>query len=61
MITPDNISAEVLEAMRSWIADCSWPDLDDAADLTPAEVIGGVRRHFDGGINAFLQTMEVAA
>ena len=61
MITPDNISAEVLGGMREWIADCSWPDLDDVAELSPAEVIAGVRRHFDGGINAFLQTMEVAA
>lgn len=51
-----------IKAMRDWIADCSWPDLppDEVADLTDDEVIAGVRRHFDGGLDAFLLTLEVA-
>ena len=61
MITPENISPETLAAMREWIADCYWPDLDDAAELSPAEIIRGVRRHFDGGMAAFMKTMEVCA
>lgn len=49
-----------IQAMRDWIADCSWPDLppDEVADLTEAEVIAGVARHYDGGLAAFQATME---
>jgi len=56
-------SPETLAAMREWIADCYWPDLDasDVATLSDAEVIAGVRKHFDGGIPEFLRCMEVAA
>lgn len=63
MITPQNIQPEVLAAMREWIADCVWPDLEpgEVEALSAAQVIGGVRRHFDGGLDAFMLTMEVAA
>ena len=51
-----------IKAMRDWIADCSWLDLppEEVADLTEAEVLAGVARHYAGGVEAFLHTMEVA-
>lgn len=51
---------EAIKAMRDWIADCSWPDLppDEVADLTEAQVIAGVAKHYDGGVDAFMRTME---
>jgi hypothetical protein len=49
--------------MRDWIADCWWPDLDSSEidELSDEDVIAGVVRHFDGGVSAFLATMEVGA
>ena len=51
--------AELLAAARRWISDCSWDDLDHDAieDLTGAEVLAGIERHFDGGWRA-LEAIE---
>lgn len=54
--TPDQI-----KKMREWIAQCEWGDdaLYDsenfAEELSDAEVIQGVKRHYDGGIDQFLK------
>ena len=52
------ISKDVLEDMRSWIADCEWQDLDDLdiEKLTTKEIIRGINTHFDGGVDAFMAT-----
>lgn len=43
-------------AMREWISDCQWGDLDpeDIADLSELEVLVGVHRSYDGGLPAFM-------
>jgi hypothetical protein len=48
------ISDAMLGEMRAWIADCAWKDADDLATLTDREVVQGVARHYDGGVQAFL-------
>lgn len=50
--------AEVIAQMRAWVADCVWADLDpaDVAELTDEQVVRGVRKHFDGGLAAFMAT-----
>jgi hypothetical protein len=47
---------DALSEARRWIADCAWADLGpDAIDeITDAEVLAGVERHYDGGWSAFL-------
>jgi len=52
-----------IKAMRDWVADCVWSDLDpeDVASLTDAEIVAGVRKHYVGGVDAFLRTMEISA
>jgi len=50
-ITPSHIAQ-----MRNWALDCEWLDSDDISDMTPAQIIRGVNRHFDGGLTAFLST-----
>lgn len=44
---------EILE-MRAWIADCTWADLEDVAELSDAAVIDGIERHWHGGLDDFL-------
>lgn len=48
---------QAVAAMREWLSECTWSDLDpaDVDDLTDDEVIAGVRRHYHGGIIAFLE------
>jgi hypothetical protein len=48
---------EVIEAMRAWIADCSWVELepDDISELAPSAITRGVARHYAGGIAQFLE------
>ena len=57
-----NITPDVIEQMRDWIKEClPWPDLEteeEVDDLSDAEVIKGVKTHFDGGIEGFLITNE---
>lgn len=52
-------SAEVITAMREWISDCQWLDLEPAeiAKLTPFEVLAGIERNVDGGIADFIAHM----
>lgn len=41
---------------RLWIAECVWrEDEDELAELTALEVIRGVNRHYDGGIEQFIR------
>lgn len=42
---------EQIAAMREWISDCEWPDLDQEAilELSDIQVLRGIERHVDGG------------
>lgn len=55
---PDGWAEAAVAAMRSWVADCdgTWGDIDadDVPNLTDVEVVDGVRRHYDGGVAAFV-------
>ena len=44
--------AELVEA-EAWLADC-FADLPE--DLTDAEIVHAIRRHFDGGLDAFRES-----
>jgi hypothetical protein len=54
------ISADMINEMRMWIMDCVWDDLDadDVDDLADAVIIRGVQRHYDGGVDQFVQDQE---
>lgn len=46
---------ELAAEARDWIGDCQWEDLDadDVADLTDAQALSGVKRLYEGGLDAF--------
>lgn len=48
-----------IAAMREWISDCRWPDLDseDIEELTPNQVLAGIARNVDGGLSEFMSNM----
>jgi hypothetical protein len=46
-----------LDEMRSCLSDCSWADEVDVDDLSPAEVVKGIARHYIGGVNQFMLDM----
>jgi hypothetical protein len=50
----EDITTEQITEARAWIADCYWGDLDDASELSDAEVVQGVKNHYDGGWTQFL-------
>jgi hypothetical protein len=50
----DGITTEQITEARAWIADCYWSDLDDASELSDAEVVQGVENHYEGGWTQFL-------
>ena len=47
---------EVVEAMRDWIFECTWGDLeeDERDELTDVQVVRGVARHYSGGVAQFM-------
>jgi hypothetical protein len=47
---------EQINAARGLISDCSWTDLEpeDICNLSTAEVIDGVERHYVGGWERFV-------
>lgn len=57
--TTEATTTEMLKAAREWIAECVWADMDpeDIALLTDAQVLRGIARHFEGGLEAFRATM----
>ena len=54
-MTNADVTPEILAAMRAWIEDCTWTDLDDASELTDAEVLRGVQRNYVGDVAAFIR------
>lgn len=55
-IDPVTLDSETITAMRGWISDCTWDDLDDdeIAELPETVIIRGVQRHYSGGVAQFL-------
>lgn len=50
-----------LAAMRSWVKDCQWADVPEESDvdeMSDAEIIAGVNRHYDGGVHQFMMDCE---
>jgi len=54
LVTPEMLTADVIEEMRWWLADCTLPDGYDAASMDTDEIISFVRNGYDGGIPQFL-------
>mgnify|MGYP005837553087 CR=1 FL=1 len=54
LVTPEMLTADVIEEMRWWLADCTLPDGYDAASLDAYEIISMVTNGYDGGIDQFL-------
>lgn len=48
---------EIINAMRDWAGDCEWLDGDDLDEMTDAQIVRGVEKHFAGGVEGFLQTL----
>lgn len=50
------LDAAVVAEMRGWIGDCGWRDLvpEDVGQLSDAQVVDGVRRHYVGGVEQFV-------
>ena len=51
--------ADVVEAMRWWLDDCTLPDGYEASSMDADEVISFVRNGYDGGIDQFLRDGDV--
>jgi hypothetical protein len=48
----------MIVAMRGWAADCGWLDADMLDDYTDAQIVRGVARHYDGGVDQFCRDMD---
>jgi hypothetical protein len=49
---------EVIKAMRDWVKDCQWGDVQDESDvddMSNTQIIKGVERYYEGGVKAFLR------
>jgi hypothetical protein len=52
------MNARQLAAAREWIADCQWREEVDVNELSDRQVERGVQRHYEGGVDAFIQADE---
>ena len=54
------MNEEQIKAAREWLKDCQWDDLDceEVDELPDEEIVKGIKRHYDGGINSFLMTFD---
>jgi hypothetical protein len=48
------LTPATLTAMRAWAADCEWIDAAALAEYTDAQIVRGIARHYDGGLEQFL-------
>ncbi len=49
-----NDNQDLIDSAREWMNDCSWKeDPEDLAELSDAEVLRGVQKHYAGGLNQF--------
>lgn len=50
---------ETIAAAREWVADCVWiEDPEDIEEMTDAQILAGVERHYDGGLAQFIADAE---
>jgi hypothetical protein len=56
-----HVTKDHLKAMREWVSDCAWREDCETDEFTDEEIIRGVEKHFDGGLDAFFKTLEVVA
>lgn len=56
LLLPETAKPLLIHEMRSWIKDCSWPDIDedDVDEMDEQEILEGVERHYSGGIDQFI-------
>jgi hypothetical protein len=50
-------TADQIRAAKEWILECTWQDVEDAADLdeySAAQIQRGVDRSYDGGWSQFV-------
>lgn len=50
---------QIIKDMRDWVKDCEWRDISDEGDvddLTDIEIVKGVDKGFDGGVEGFIQS-----
>ena len=54
------VNAEEIKSAREWIQDCQWQDLEECevSALSDADVIAGIRKHYDGGIAQFISDSQ---
>jgi hypothetical protein len=56
LLTPDGerVRLELLAELRAHVDSCTWADLEpgDALELEPAQLVRGIARHYDGGLDA---------
>lgn len=53
------MTAEQIKAMREWAAECVWAEAIDGDpgfldELSDAEILGGIARHYVGGVEQFV-------
>lgn len=53
------MTQEEIKAMRAWAAECVWADAIDGDpgfldELSDAEILNGIARHYVGGVAQFL-------
>ena len=50
---------QIIKDMRDWVKDCQWGDISDESDVdefTDIEIVKGVDKAFDGGVEGFIQS-----
>jgi len=56
-----NHNPHVIQQMRNWVKDCQWRDVSDESDIddmSDEEILRGIQKHYEGGVNQFLRDME---
>lgn len=56
-----NITTRNIADMREWVSDCTWADDCETEEFSDLEIIRGVNRYFDGGLEAFLETCQAVS
>lgn len=53
-----SMTKEQIQYAREWISECVWADLEEEQikELSDEQVIKGVKKHFCGGIPAFIES-----
>jgi len=49
----EKLNDAIVRAMREWLAECPWDDVDEVARLDVATVAAGVKRFYQNGLRGF--------